>query len=642
MKKHFRAIALIAATLPLMAAPALAAEPLDPRALSLGGHYTAYPNSDVNGTLSNPALLGQQRGFFYIGPNLGLSLSNNAVGANDVPSLLSYGQYMASYFQYSQQISDASTRDAAKAPATVATPESVKTLVDQGLTVGLGLRTGLLGLKIPVPSLFGVQLPADPPKPKPVQKAAAPKVEAKPAEGSAMRTSGSPMLTSNPAVSTAATQSVTASASSSLTAEATPSAGAGLLTSQGKLDAPVKSVIKREEPKAPTSGGLAWGALGVRAWGDGRLDLSVAAPVIMKTVTSFPTLDQRLTQNIKDLKDAMGRNDVSASEIGQKVLAVRDTIVSKDGGFGVFMKETPTDDGKRSFTIAETNRAYGTGAVTLSQPVPFPALPGFPKARASVGGAFKVFGGPGSVNAPITTSAGSAPLSVGAPGTVTAEASINLSEPLETLTTALDEFSKDYSKASEMQKKLESFGSLDYNKALGMSLKSRAASSIGTGVDVGAVVDLDDSLSLGASVYNAAVFWPGTETNFATAYDGKNFTFTPSGTTNINFTDTEPTVFALGATYRLPLGFNLMGDVQQSLEVNPATKTGYGPSLQAGMEWNILNFLYARAGARFGGKDPMYGLGLGMNLFLTKLDLAVGTDPGYKSINAALSTGFGF
>ncbi len=624
MKKTFRAIALIAATLPLAAAPALAAEPLDPRALSLGGHYTAYPNADVNGTLSNPALLHQQRGFLYIGPNLGLSLGNNAVGANDVPALLGYGQYMASYFQYSQEVADASKRASAKAPDQVATPDAVKTLTNDGLTLGLGLRTGLLGLKIPVPSLLGVTMPVDPPKPKPIAK-----IEAKKPEGSQIRTSVAPAATGSVvAAAPAATESVAATGS------------AAIATSQSKLDQPVKSVIKREEP-APQRGGLAWGALGVRAWGDGRLDLTVASPVIMKTVTNFPTLDQRLTQNIKDLKDAMGKNDISPAEIGQKVMAVRDTITSKDG-FGVFMKDGASDTGARTFTVAETNRAYGTGAVTLSQPIPFPALPGFPKARASVGGAFKVFGGPGSIQAPIETAAGSQPLSLGAPGTLTAEASINLSEPLETLTTALDEFSKDYSKAADMQKKLESFGSLDYNKALGMTLKSRAASSIGTGVDVGAVVDFDDALSLGASVYNAAVFWPGTQTNFKTSFDGSKFSFTPDGTTNINFTDTEPTVFALGATYRLPLGFNLMGDVQQSLEVNPATQQSYGPSLQAGLEWNILNFLYARAGARFGGKDPVYGAGLGMNLFLTKLDLAAGTDPDFKSINLAVSTGIGF
>ncbi|HEY9856588.1 MAG TPA: hypothetical protein V6D05_12675 [Stenomitos sp.] len=633
MKKQLQTVALLAATLPLMAAPALAAEPLDPRALSLGGHYTAYPNADVNGTLGNPALLGQQRGFFYVGPNLGLSIGNNAVGANDVQSLIGYGQYMAGYFQYSQAISDASTRDTAKAPDAVAIPDSVKTLTEQGLSVGLGLRTGLVGLKLPVPSFFGVRMPVDPPKPKPVsKKPVAPQAAAVPAATASM----------------AATGSVIADASGSVVADAATgslvtSTGTGMITSKGKLDQPTKSVIKREEPQAPAQGGLAWGALGVRAWGDGRLDLTVASPVIMKVVTNFPTLDQTLQKNIKDLKDAMGSNDISPSDIAKKVLAVRDTITSKDG-FGVFMKDPakPSDDGARTFTIAETNRAYGTAAVTLSQPIPFPSLGWFPKARATVGGAFKVFGGPGTVSAPVQTAAGSSPLTVGAPGTVTAQASINLSEPLDTLSSALDEFSKDYSKASEMQKKLESFGSLDYNKALGMTLKSRSASNMGTGVDVGAVVDFNDSLSMGASVYNAAVFWPGSETNFKTSYNGSQFAFTPDGTTQINFTDTEPTVYSLGATYRLPLGFNLMGDVQQSMEINPLTQAVYSPALQAGLEWNILNFLYARAGARFGGKDPMYGAGVGMNLFLTKLDLAVGTDPDYKSLNLAVSTGIGF
>lgn len=639
MKKHFRAIALIAATLPLTAAPALAAEPLDPRALSLGGHYTAYPNSDVNGTLTNPALLHQQRGFFYVGPNLGLSLGNNVVGANDVTGLLGYGQYMASYFQYSQEVSDATKRASATAPEAVAIPSSVTTLTNEGLTVGLGVRTGLLGLKIPMPSFLGVTMPVDPPKPKPAAKKAVVQTTSV-ATGSALASASAEATGSM--LTTAASESLlTTAATDSLTT----STGSGMITSKGKVEQstklgqPTKSVVKREEPSAPARGGLAWGALGVRAWGDGRLDLTVASPVIMKVVTNFPTLDQTLQKNIKDLSAALGSNDVNPSDIGKRVNDVRNTITSKDG-FGVFMKESAADDGKRTFTIAETNRAYGTAAVTLSQPMPFPALPGFPKARASVGGAFKVFAGPGSV--PVTV--GSGPFNIGAPGTIKAEASINLSEPIETLSTALDEFSKDYSKAAEMQGKLESFGSLDYNKAVGLKLTSRAASTMGTGVDVGAVIDFDDSLSLGASVNNAAVFWPGTETNFTSAFTtGGQPSFVPDGAAKtINFNDTEPTVFALGATYRLPLGFNLMGDLQQSMEINPVTNQSYGPSVQGGLEWNILNFLYARAGARFGGKDPMYGGGVGMNLFLTKLDLAAGTDPDFKSFNLAVSTGIGF
>lgn len=624
VNKNIRAIALIAATLPLTAAPVMAAEPLDPRALSLGGHYTAYPNSDVNGTLTNPALLHQQRGFFYVGPNLGLSLGNNVVGANDVAGLMTYGQYMANYFQFSQEVADAAKRDTAKAPDPVAIPSSVKTLTDQGLNLGLGVRTGLVGLKLPVPSFFGVRMPVDPPKPKPVAKQPV-AVKTAAASGSAVASA-----------SVVATGSVTTTAA---TGSMTTSTDLGMVTSKGKLDQPTKSIVKREEPTAPARGGLAWGALGVRAWGDGRLDLSVASPVIMKVVTNFPTLDQKLTQNIKDLKAALGANDLNATDIAARVGDVRSTITDKESGFGVFMRQGDGDDGKRSFTIAEANRAYGTAAVTLSQPIPFPALPGFPKARASLGGAFKVFAGPGSVPVQV----GSGPFNIGAPGTLTAEATINLAEPIETLSTALDDFSKDYSKASEMQGKLESFGSLDYNKAIGLNLKSRAATSMGTGVDVGAVIDLNDQLSLGASVANAAVFWPGTETNYKSTFTGGQPSFVADGAVKtINFTDTEPTVFALGGTYRLPLGFNLMGDLQQSLEVNPATQKGYGLSAQAGLEWNILNFLYARAGARFGGKDPMYGAGLGMNLFLTKLDLAAGTDPEFKSVNLAVSTGIGF
>ncbi|MNY68244.1 hypothetical protein D3C86_2059760 [compost metagenome] len=86
-----------------------------------------------------------------------------------------------------------------------------------------------------------------------------------------------------------------------------------------------------------------------------------------------------------------------------------------------------------------------------------------------------------------------------------------------------------------------------------------------------------------------------------------------------------------------------MADVRQSFERDLfSDQLLYGPSLQGGLEWNIFNLLYARTGARFGGKNPIYGAGVGLNLFVTKLDLSGGVSQDFKSGTIALSTGFGF
>lgn len=156
MTHSLRAIALTAATVPLWALPALASEPLDPRSLALGGRYSAYSDSDVNGTISNPALLQDQRGWFYLGPNLGFTIGNNAVGVGDVGSLVNYGQYMAQYFNYSRAVTSDPN---ATVPTAVPVPAAISAVAQNGLVLDLGLRTGLAGLKLPLPSLFGVKLP---------------------------------------------------------------------------------------------------------------------------------------------------------------------------------------------------------------------------------------------------------------------------------------------------------------------------------------------------------------------------------------------------------------------------------------------------------------------------------------------------
>lgn len=624
MKKTALVLALTAATLPILSSPVMAIEPLDPRAMSMGGHYTAYPNSDVNGTLVNPALLQYQRGFFYLGPNLGFGVGNNAVSANpsELQSLVNYGQYIMEYFNYSTSTTGGTV------PTAVALPSALQTVKTEGLTVSMGLRTGLVGLKLPFPSILGVQLPAEPLKP----------VTTKP-KAPVSKTASASVLAEQGLAPYAAASGSLASASLAASASAVATATGSAFTSTKMPEKPV-SLVKKPEP--PRTGGLAWGAMGVRGWLDGRLDLNVSSPVLFGAVTNFPTIDQALKTDIKALKDQLSSNTLSISSTLEKVNQVRADLASENG-FGAFVAKGNGDTGARSISFSETNRAYATVAGTLTQPIPFPTFPMFPKARATVGGSFKVFGAPGTVpGLNIPTAAGSSQLAVGAPGKLITQANINISSQLAALDTALSSFSGDISKMSELGTKMSDFGNLDFQNALSLDVKSRSASNIGTGVDLGTVVDLSDELSLGASVQNALVVWPGTEANLTGKYDGKAFSFTQTNaSTNINFTDTEPMALCLGATYRLPGGFNLVGDFQNSFETDAAGKT-YGPSLQAGLEWNIFNFLYARGGARIGGKDPIYGAGLGLNLFVTKVDLAVAVDPQFKSASLGASFGVGF
>lgn len=630
MNMHLRAIALTAATLPLLAAPAMASDPLDARSLALGGHYSAYANSDVNGTLLNPALLQSERGFLYLGPNLGFSAGNNAFGLSDVSSLQAWYQSYSNYIQFSQGISTSGKVDYTQ--PLPKTPTSLNTAISQGLSVDLGARTGLFGLKIPVPSLFGVRLPSDPKPPmKPLRRVAA-------ASGSV----GVSSLAASSSVESASASAMVTTRSASPSIE---SASGSLSPNASLLGKPTVSVVKQPTVLAAADSGLAWGAVGARVWGDGGADLTLSAPVLFGFVANYPTLDQTLKTDIQGLKTLMQSNDANPGAIGAQVTKVRSDITSNDG-FGALLPQSASDKGDRSFTLGETNRAYATSAFSLSQPIPIPNIPFFPKARATLGGSFKLFYGPGSFNLPTSfgVSGTNAPLPVGAPGSMKFQVTTNIAQPLSELNTALDNFSKDYSQYQGVQTAVQDFSKVDLTKIVSASITSRAANSLGSGVDVGGLIDLDDRLSVGASILNPVVFWPGTQTVYrSSSFSNGQFQFAAdgNGTTAINFTDTEPMALAMGAAYHLPLGFNLMGDIQQSFEQDPNGHT-YSPSVQGGVEWNIFNVLYARAGARLGGPAPMYGAGVGVNLLVTKLDLAAGVDPSLRSANIALSTGLGF
>jgi len=561
VKKIAGAIALTAATLPLIGAPALALEPLDARAMGLAGHYSAYANSDVNGTLLNPALLGKQRGLFYIGPNLGAGMGLNTPLGTDLMSVQSnlsdvssYLSYLVNYTTYAQGLlTGSSTAELPQAPGEL--PALLKSLNADGLGTELGLRTGAFGLRLPIPSFLGVRNPA-----------------------------------------------------------------------------PGNSKAR--------DGGPAMGSLGLRSWVDADLNLNVSAPQVFSVLTQFPTLDQNLKESVSNLFQTFsGANSISPSSLQAPINHIRDTLKDPNG-FGMFMANGAEDTGERSVNIKLTNKIYSTTALTLTQPVPMPSLPFFDKPRASIGAAYKVFNSLGQLSNDqnfLPKSASGSALPIGMPGSLELAANVNLNSKLSQLDEVLAQFATDPTKITDLKGKFEDMGKADFTKSITLDATSRVASAMGMGGDLGAQVDLNDQLSVGACLSNVAVFWPGTEVRQkATLGENNTASWTEvAAPQSINFTDTEPMALSLGAAYKLPMGFTVMGDFGQAFN-------GSGPSLRGGVEWSFFNLLYLRGGARVGGEAPMYGVGAGLNLMITKLDASLGLDPQFKAASVAVSWGVGF
>jgi hypothetical protein len=166
---------------------------------------------------------------------------------------------------------------------------------------------------------------------------------------------------------------------------------------------------------------------------------------------------------------------------------------------------------------------------------------------------------------------------------------------------------------------------------------SYAAGAMGTGLDLGLSLAVNEALTVGGAVTNALVLWPGTKTVYTGGYDGTNFRLNKQGGDEaINFTDTEPLGLQVGAAYVTPLpGLTVAADIQQSFD-------GFGPSLQLGAEENLFNLLALRLGGRFGGRYSFVGAGVGLNLWLTRIDLAGAIDTAGRGGNVAASWSLGF
>lgn len=516
-----RVLALgLALSLPLVAQPAHASATgmsYDARALSLGGAYSAYGNQDINSPLGNPALLSKQRGTFFLGPNFGFAIGNNAVGTNEIQGLLDYGQYLSAYQAYAT--------DGGTMPTPVAFPNI---LPDDGLKLFGGTQIGLIGLKI--------------------------------------------------------------------------------------------------------------GNVGVRSYVKGGLEAHVSAPEIFTVMRNFDTTDRTIASELQQLNANLSSNAPDFDAAIKAVSNIKGHLNSQEG-FGPLMKDpaNASDAGERKVTVAINEQAYVTTGVTYAQPIPNFGLPG----KLTAGATLKMFNGIGTFNMPGETfqTSNNQPVPLGVPGRIEMTTKLKVSEPLEKMNAVLDQFAADpINNAAALSGTAEEFAAAMQNPNLiTTEYTSYAAGSFGTGIDLGLTLAVNDALTVGGAITNAVVFWPGTKTVYTGGYNGSGFQLQQQGSTEtINFTDTEPLGLQVGAAYATPIpGLSVAADLQQTFD-------GYGPSLQIGAEENLFNLLALRAGGRFGGRYSFVGAGIGLNLWLTRVDLAAAVDTAGRGANVAASWSLGF
>ncbi len=516
--KRFLALGL-ALSFPLAALPAQAnvtSMSYDARSLSLGGSFSAWGNQDINSPLGNPALLSRQRGFFFLGPNVGLNVGNNAVGTGEIQGLLDYGQYISAY---------QASANGGDAPAAVDFPNI---LPDDGLRLFAGTQVGIIGLKI--------------------------------------------------------------------------------------------------------------GNLGIRSYARAGVEAVVSAPEIFTVLRNFDATDRTIATELQQLNANLSSNSPDFNAAVTAVTNIKGHINSAEG-FGPLLTDPSKagDTGERNVTITLNEQAYVTTGVTYAQQIGNFGLPG----KLTAGATVKLFNGLGAMGLPGSTfqTANNQPVPLGVPGRVEMTTKMKIAAPLANMNKALDEFAADpINNASALSSAADQF-SVDMKDPTLITTEytSYAAGAMGTGLDLGLSLAVNDALTVGGAVTNAVVLWPGTKSSYTGGYNGSSFQLTQKGSTEtINFADTEPMGLQVGAAYTTPIpGLMVAADVQQSFD-------GYGPSLQVGAEESLFNLLMLRAGGRFGGRYSFIGGGVGLNLWLTRVDLAAAVDTAGRGANVAASWSLGF
>lgn len=382
--------------------------------------------------------------------------------------------------------------------------------------------------------------------------------------------------------------------------------------------------------------GLKIGNLGIRSYVRGGVEGVVSAPAVFAVLKNFDATDRNIASELEKLNANLSSNSPDFNAVATTVGQIKDHLTG-DSGFGPLMKQDANDSGERKVTVAVNEQAYMTTGVTYAQEIGNFGLPG----KLTAGATVKLFNGIGTMNFPGNTfqTSDNRPVPLGVPGRLEITTKMNVAQPLADMNQALDDFAKNPTEnasafSSAADKFSQDMKSPDSFKTM---YTSYAAGSMGTGLDLGLTLAVNDALTVGGAVTNALVFWPGTKSVYEGGYNGSSFQLVQQGKTeNINFTDTEPLGLQVGAALATPIpGLMVAADVQQNFD-------GYGPSLQVGAEENLFNLLALRVGGRFGGRYSFIGGGVGLNLWLTRVDLAAAFDPAGRSGNIAASWSLGF
>lgn len=165
-------------------------------------------------------------------------------------------------------------------------------------------------------------------------------------------------------------------------------------------------------------------------------------------------------------------------------------------------------------------------------------------------------------------------------------------------------------------------------------------SPVGFGADIGATAQIGDEVTVGASLDNLFVLWPGKQrvSNLMLNLNGGSpFVADPSApatTQNANYDLTEPRALRLGGTYRptrVP-SLTVAADVEQVFNGRPF-------AAHIGGEYRVANVLGLRLGGQLGGFGTMVtgGIGVKAGAFNADLGAGIGGQTAQGALNFSLA-----
>lgn len=191
----------------------------------------------------------------------------------------------------------------------------------------------------------------------------------------------------------------------------------------------------------------------------------------------------------------------------------------------------------------------------------------------------------------------------------------------------------------------------------GRAILQTAEGGSGYGLDIGAVLQLNDSFTVGASITNVlgSISWKDSPTEYGYIFSFDTTNFDNMNGDHVVSDDYERTISGFSTT--LPTGLRVgvaktSGDVlwavdfEQGLENAPGVSTK--PRINAGVEWAPVSTFPLRMGYGVGGeRSSGFSFGTGIHVSAAQIDFAFvtgNTFSGYsaKGANVALSLGLAF